>query len=98
MNLVKCLWIDDVRPAPKGWIHLKTVEVAIDFISNHDDIAVISLDHDAGDYGPPDYIEVLKWMEEKMYPAPPIRLHSMNVVGVQNMRAIIQRNGWTEVF
>ena len=27
-----------------------------------------------------------------------IRLHSMNVVGVQNMRAIIQRNGWTEVF
>ena len=98
MNLVKCLWIDDVRPAPKGWIHLKTVKDAIDFISNHDDIAVISIDHDAGDYGPPDYIEVLKWMEEKMYPAPPIRLHSMNVVGVQNMRAIIQKNGWTEVF
>lgn len=26
-----------------------------------------------------------------------IRIHSMNPVGVQNMRAIIQRNGWTEV-
>ena len=28
----------------------------------------------------------------------PIHIHSMNVVGVQNMRAIIQRNGWKEVF
>lgn len=25
------------------------------------------------------------------------RLHSMNPVGVQNMRAIIQRNDWTEI-
>lgn len=93
---MKCLWIDDVRPAPKGWIHLKTVEAAIDFISNHDDIAVISLDHDAGDYGPPDYIRILDWLEEtgRNYP---IRIHSMNPVGVENMRRIIQKNGWTEV-
>ena len=27
----------------------------------------------------------------------PIRIHSQNPVGVQNMRAIIQRNGWVEV-
>ena len=25
------------------------------------------------------------------------KLHSMNPVGIQNMRAIIQRNGWKEV-
>ena len=56
------------------------------------------LDHDAGDYTKDggDYIEILNWLEEtgRNYP---IRIHSMNPVGVQNMRAIIQRNGWTEV-
>ena len=28
----------------------------------------------------------------------PIRIHSQNPVGVQNMRAIIHRNGWKEIF
>lgn len=27
----------------------------------------------------------------------PIHLHSMNAVGVANMRAIIQKNNWKEV-
>lgn len=59
-------------------------------------IVEISLDHDAGDYGPPDYIRVLDWLEEtgRNYP---IRIHSMNVVGVENMRRIIERNGWKEI-
>ena len=40
--------------------------------------------------------EVLDWLEKtgRNYP---IRIHSMNPVGVENMRRIIQRNGWTEV-
>ena len=59
-------------------------------------IELIDLDHDAGKFGPPDYIKVLDWLEEteRNYP---IRIHSMNVVGVENMRRIIRRNGWTEV-
>ena len=59
-------------------------------------IELIDMDHDAGDYGPPDYIELLNWLEEtgRNYP---IRIHSMNPVGVANMRAIIERNGWREV-
>ena len=42
-------------------------------------------------------INILDWLEEtnRNYP---IRIHSMNPVGVANMRAIIRRNGWTEVF
>lgn len=57
---------------------------------------LIDIDHDAGEFGPPDYIKVLDWLEEtgRNYP---IHIHSMNVVGVANMRAIIERNGWTEV-
>lgn len=61
-------------------------------------IELIDLDHDAGDFAKHggDYIKILDWLEEngKNYP---IRIHSMNPVGVQNMRAIIQRNGWTEI-
>ena len=61
-------------------------------------IVLIDIDHDAGDFENDggDYIKLLDWLEEtgRNYP---IRIHSMNPVGVQNMRAIIKRNGWTEV-
>ena len=61
-------------------------------------IELIDIDHDAGDYARfgGDYIKLLDWLEEtnRNYP---IRIHSMNPVGVANMRAIIERNGWKEV-
>ena len=61
-------------------------------------IEMIDMDHDAGDeaYDGGDYIKLLDWLEEtgRNYP---IRIHSMNPVGRENMRRIIQRNGWTEV-
>lgn len=61
-------------------------------------LEVIDIDHDAGDYAcyGGDYIEILKWLEGtgRNYP---IHIHSMNVVGVENMRRIIQRNGWKEI-
>ena len=106
------LWIDDVRPAPFGYIWCKTVSQAIGFIDGQErvcatyppgkagslEIELIDIDHDAGDYARfgGDYIKILDWLEEtgRNYP---IRIHSMNPVGVANMRAIIQRNGWTEV-
>ena len=94
------LWVDDVRPAPYGYVWVKTVNDAILQIEMHEQnnipFLLISLDHDAGDYGPPDYIKVLDWLEEtgRNYP---IRIHSMNPVGAENMRRIIERNGWTEV-
>lgn len=61
-------------------------------------VDIIDIDHDAGDYAEygGDYIRLLDWLEEtgRNYP---IRIHSMNPVGVTNMRAIIERNGWKEV-
>ena len=61
-------------------------------------ITLIDIDHDAGEYAQygGDYIKLLDWLEEtgRNYP---IRIHSMNPVGVENMRRIIRRNGWTEV-
>lgn len=68
-------------------------------IASNRDIELISIDHDAGDYAPfgGDYIEILNWLEEtgRNYP---IHIHSQNVVGIENMRRIIKRNGWKEVF
>ena len=61
-------------------------------------IHIIDLDHDAGDYvnDGGDYIRILDWLEEtgRNYP---IRIHSQNPVGVQNMRRIIEKNGWEEI-
>ena len=61
-------------------------------------IELIDIDHDAGNYADDggDYIKLLDWFEEtgRNYP---IRIHSMNPVGIANMRAIIKRNGWREV-
>lgn len=65
-------------------------------------IDLIDLDHDAGEYANDggDYIQLLNWLEwlyggKGTYTK--FRIHSMNPVGVENMRRIIQRNGWTEV-
>ena len=96
------LWIDDVRPAPEGYEWLKTTEGAIERIKHLGrcgvEIELIDLDHDAGDfvkYGG-DYIKILDFLEQVMISIP-IRIHSMNTVGRENMRTIIRRNGWTEV-
>jgi hypothetical protein len=67
-------------------------------ITDEDYIEIIDIDHDAGEYAQygGDYIKLLDWLEEtgRNYP---IRIHSMNPVGVANMRAIIKRNGWREI-
>lgn len=95
------IWIDDIRTPPsEDWIWIKSVNAAKRYISMTSSYGVtdimLSVDHDAGDYGPPDYIKVLDWLEEtgRRYP---IHIHSMNPVGVANMRAIIQKNGWQEI-
>lgn len=96
------LWIDDVRPAPDGYIRSYTVNESKDWIITLEhkgiEIELIDIDHDAGDCAKDggDYIKLLDWLEEtgRNYP---IHIHSMNPVGVQNMRAIIKRNGWKEV-
>ena len=96
------LWIDDVRPAPEGYVWCKSVyrvmkEITIAEMSK-EAIEILDIDHDSGDYYQygGDYIEILNWLEEtgRNYP---IRIHSMNPVGIANMRRIIERNGWKEV-
>lgn len=96
------LWIDDVRQAPDGYLWVRSVNGAKSIIRSHEEdgkpITLIDIDHDAGDwvFAGGDYIRLLDWLEEtgRNYP---IRIHSMNPVGIANMRAIIQRNNWIEL-
>ena len=94
------LWIDDCRPAPTGYIWIKSVNAAKEIIeATNEEIEILSVDHDAGYYAQfgGDYIKLLDWLEEtgRSYP---IKIHSMNPIGAANMRRIIKRNGWIEVF
>lgn len=100
------LWVDDLRPAPNGYIWVKSVKAAKTAIWQYehnmiDDNILIDLDHDAGDYASEggDYIKLLDWLEAKniVDTGYSFHIHSMNPVGVQNMRAIIKKNGWREI-
>lgn len=41
------LWLDDLRPAPPGWTHVKTVQEAEEHLLNNE-VDEASLDHDLG--------------------------------------------------
>ena len=107
------IWVDDIRPAPEGYYWIKSVSKAKSAIAKFENenekfkeywgfppipLEVIDMDHDAGDYVSDggNYIKLLNWLEAtgRNYP---IHIHSMDPVGVENMRRIIQRNGWIEV-
>ena len=101
------LWIDDTRRPPSDdWLWAKTVREAITAIKMYehqwfDDTITISLDHDAGDFAKDggDYVEILNWLEREgiVDTGYFFHIHSQNPVGVQNMRVIIQHNGWREI-
>ena len=39
------LWVDDIRPAPEGWVRAHSVTQAIRFLDTQD-VVEVSLDHD----------------------------------------------------
>lgn len=112
------IWVDDIRPAPDGYVWCKSVNEAKNIIcetlsafrqscekGNPDEslyIDLISLDHDSGSYFEDggDYIRLLDWLEW-LYQGKEthtlFHLHTQNPVGRENMRRIIEKNGWKEV-
>ena len=98
------LWVDDDRRPPSDdWVWVQTTNQAISAICHYnrnmrDDTIIIDLDHDAGEWAfdGGDYIKVLDWLEgnECVDTGYFFHIHSMNPVGVQNMKAIIEHNGW----
>jgi hypothetical protein len=75
------IYLDDVRPAPKGWILVKTASEMINYLETSN-VVEISLDHDLGieETG----YDVLLYIEKKVvlegYKAPLIHIHTANPV------------------
>ena len=90
------IWLDDVRPAPSGYMLAHSVNEAMAYIlsaeSEGEEIELIDCDHDLGDYAVDggDGIKLLDWLVERetYYP---IALHTANPVGRENMLRTIRR-------
>ena len=87
------LYLDDVRPTPKGWERVHSAQECIDVLimQEHD---YVSLDHDLGEGQPTGY-DVLAWLEQvvaqdKNFKVPTIFIHTDNPVGRQRMVQALQ--------
>ena len=97
-----CRTVDHAKSVIELWERNQDkddLNIPILILDHGREIELIDIDHDAGDFAHlgGDYIRILDWLEEtgRNYP---IRIHSMNVVGRQNMEAICRRNGWKIVY
>ena len=101
------IWVDDVRPAPDGYKWFQCTNDALRcIVSAVNEIEIIDLDHDMGGNFGGDAIMILDELERLSHRKSDFaeaiskikfRLHSANPVGVENMRRIIRKNGWSEV-
>ena len=91
------IYLDDLRPAPKGFVLVKTVkECQILMMNNKGKINILSLDHDLGK-GKTGY-DLVKWLVfyngkegygENLFPNK-IYLHTANPVGRENMYRLLE--------
>ena len=90
------IWVDDLRSVPEGYKWARSVNQAIALVekaeANEEKIELLDLDHDLGDYYADggDAIKLLDWLAERgtFYP---IRIHTANPVGRENMERMIAR-------
>lgn len=100
------IWLDDIRPAPEGYMWFKSVNDTKSFIESKKDnscVFMLDLDHDLGDYSYDggDAIRLIEWLlwegyNEMNWIEFIFNLHTMNPVGKQNMQALIDRYFRTE--
>lgn len=64
------LWLDDIRPAPAGWLHAKTVDEAKAYLQTGQIIRA-SLDHDLGACDKCNGKTAEQWLEEHNYKSMP---------------------------
>ena len=85
------LWLDDLRPAPKGWVAVKRVEAAVELLEAGQ-VEEASLDYDLGlgeRYG----YALCRWMAEKGVWPRVLTVHSSNPPGARLMCRLIEDCG-----
>lgn len=84
------LWVDDVRPAPAGWVHARSVEEAQPLLASGE-VEELSLDSDLG-FERPDGAALLRWMEGTgHWPRRKPGVHTPNPAGRERLRVAIER-------
>ena len=86
------IWLDDLRRAPDGFIHVRNLaELQELIVLNSDVIEVMSFDHDLGE-GEIDGYGIAKWFAKNYLERWPleVRVHSDNPPGAANIRAFDQ--------
>ena len=86
------VYLDDLRPAPDGWVRVFWPDEAIALLKIGE-VTHLSLDHDLGDDPRGTGYDVLLWIEEAVavsdFKAPEITVHSANPAARQRMEAAI---------
>jgi hypothetical protein len=94
-NRIK-VYLDDERPAPEGWVRVKTPASAIALLETGM-VSHLSLDHDLGDdENVGTGYDVVLWMEEQFFlnhylPPENITVHSANVSARVKMEQGIEK-------
>jgi hypothetical protein len=91
------VWLDDTRPAPEGWVHVRTPEEAIELL-RAGGVEGLSLDHDLGldvEARERTGYDVLLWLEAEVAagrtrPPAVMRVHSGNVGAVTRMEQAVE--------
>lgn len=91
------IWVDDLRPAPTGWVWSKTSRNAIDtlLLAGAGAVDALSLDHDLG--GEDTTRPIVLWLCENPHYWPEVvSVHTQNPVGEEWLRGMIERyKPWT---
>lgn len=88
------VFLDDLRVAPDGWVHVYWPDEAIALLETGD-VEEISLDHDLGNDARGTGYDVVIWIEEAValrgFQAPRISVHSANISARRKMEQAIEK-------
>jgi hypothetical protein len=86
------VYLDDNRPAPVGWVLVRTADEAISLL-RQGDVTEMSLDYDLGDPHFGTGLDVLDWLEqalsERRVQLPRLMAHSGSMLGRRRLQAAI---------
>lgn len=87
------IWVDDIRPAPEGWVHLYSSWGAIAYFIGCQEAGkvpkIVSLDHDLG--GDDTSRPIVLWCCENDWWPDKMVVHSANPVGREWLEGMINR-------
>ena len=93
------IWIDDMRPAPKGYCWCQDAETAfrvIDYYTHYKvEIVEISFDHDLGEEL--SGYDIAKYIVEYQIPIGGFKVHSANPVGRFNIEQLLTHYGYKKI-